>query len=217
MTPVIDVAALAQALRGLAPPAVETGVRAIDASDIARLGAGERALVAGAVDTRRREFATGRRLLRELIGTSDPIMVGEGGRPMLPAGIVGSLAHDRDVAVAVVSRSLRIVAMGVDVEPDHALSTEVSRLILRPDEAVIDAHVAFTLKEAAYKAWSAMGGGMLDHHDVHLEIAGGRFVAHVVDADVDLDGSWTTVSGRHLAVVLAGTETASRVRAGIAR
>jgi 4'-phosphopantetheinyl transferase EntD len=210
---VVDIAALDRALRGLSPPAVESGVRAIDASDIARLGAGERALVAGAVDKRQREFATGRRLLRELIGIDAPIMVGAGGRPMLPAGTVGSLAHDRDVAVAVVSRSARIVAMGVDIEPDHELPPDVTRLILRPDEVGIDPHMAFTLKEAAYKAWSAMGGTMLDHHDVRLHVSAGRFVAQVVGAAVDLDGSWTTVAGRHLAVVVAGEATAARIRA----
>lgn len=207
----VDLAALDRALRSLSPSDADSGVRAIDVADVGRLRGDERALVAGSVEKRQREFATGRRLLRELIGIDEPIMIAAGGRPSLPAGVVASLAHDHGVAVAVVSRSGRVGALGVDVEPDEALSSEVSRLILRPDEIGIDPHVAFTLKEAAYKAWSASGGAMLDHHDVQLRVAAGRYVAHVVDAAVELHGRWATVAGRHLAVVVAGPETADRI------
>ena len=55
-----------------------------------------------------------------------------------------------------------IAALGIDVEPTGPLSAEMAAVILRPDEAGLDAHLAFTLKEAVYKAWSAVGGELID-------------------------------------------------------
>ena len=52
-----------------------------------------------------------------------------------------------------------IVALGIDIEPATPLSAGVARLILRPEERHLDPHLAFVLKEAAYKAWSELGGG----------------------------------------------------------
>lgn len=214
----VDIRALDRTLRDLTVPTVLSGVRRIDASDISGLEMREREHVAGAVEKRQREFATGRRLLRELIGVAEPILVLPGGRPALPAGVVGSLAHDRDVAVAVVSRDQGIAALGIDVEPDVPLTPAVARIILRADEHSIDPHLAFTMKEATYKAWSAMGGPMLDHHDVRLELDDRRFRANIVGGDVEFEGTWATEAGRHLAFVAAEHDaTRSRMALGRAR
>lgn len=197
--PILEIAA---ALASVAPPDVVTGVRAISAHDLAELDATELAVVAGAVERRRHEFATGRALLRQLMASRLPIAVSRSRAPVLPPGWVGSLAHDRAIAVAAVSLSPSVAALGIDVEPDEPLGVDIARLVLRPDERSLDAHLAFTLKEAAYKAWSTTGGEILDHHDVRLELDGRRFCAVMLAARRRIEGIFTTVSGRHLALAV---------------
>ena len=79
---------------------------------------------------------------------------------------------------------LTVRAIGIDVESTVLLSDDMAALILRPEERSLDAHLVFSLKEAAYKAWSAMGGRFLDHHDVLVAVHGTRFDALVVADDV---------------------------------
>jgi 4'-phosphopantetheinyl transferase EntD len=193
---------LAAALASIAPHDVVTGVRSIDAADVTRLAPVERAAVANAVDRRRHEFASGRVLLRTLLGRDAAIAVGPTRAPVLPPGWVGSLAHDRTVAVAAVARAGDVVALGVDVEPDVELSADLARIILRADDGDVDAHLAFTLKEAAYKAWSNSGGGMLDHHDVRIAVTSVGFTATVIEPGVVIDGRHVSIGGKHLALAI---------------
>jgi 4'-phosphopantetheinyl transferase EntD len=190
------------ALRALAPASVRTGSRCIDAADVARLAPSEQAAVERAVAKRRREFATGRVLLRELLGRPDAIAVDARRAPAWPPGFCGSLAHDDRYAVAAVTDDPAIRALGIDVEPTVALGHDLAALILRRDEEELDAHLAFSLKEAAYKAWSAIGGRLLDHLEVRVTLHGDRFEALVVDDGMRFDGRFTTVHDRTLALVV---------------
>ena len=197
------VAAVAAALATLAPSGVRTGCRAITAADVGALLPVEAAAVARAVPQRRHEFATGRVLLRELIGAPVPIAVGADRAPVLPAGVVGSLAHAGSLAVAAVGDTRTAASMGVDLEPTSALDEAVAAVVLRPDEEALDAHLAFTLKEAFYKAWSGRGGGMLEFHDVRLTLrGGGGFDAVEERSGMRCTGRWTTAAGHHLALVV---------------
>ena len=189
---------LLTALRALAPPQVSVGVRLIGEWPMFEV---ERVQVAAAAPRRRREFATGRALLRDLIGVDLAIPVGRDRAPILPAGVCGSLAHDERFVVAAVGSRRDFRSIGVDVEPVDPLDHDMAAVILRADEAGLDAHLAFTLKEAAYKAWSGLGGGMLEHHDVRLRIVGSHFQAEVVATGATLDGSFATAGGRWLALV----------------
>ncbi len=193
---------LEAALASVTPRNVRVGWRAIHEDDLVSMHAAERAHVAHAIDQRQREYASGRALLRALIGR--PVSI-----PSLPdrtaallAGIRGSLAHDNELVIAAISDDPSVIAVGVDVEPLTSLSDEIARQILRSDEAGLDALLAFTLKEAAYKAWSTLGGRMLDHHDVRLTVDELRFTAEVVRAAVMLHGRWAIAAGRVLAVVV---------------
>ena len=109
---------------------------------------------------RRHEFATGRALLRQLIGSDVAIPVGPDRAPVLPAGVRASLAHDHGLAVAAVTTDPRVRALGIDIEPVDPLPPDIATVVLRPDEVGLDAHHAFTMKEAAYKAWSRLGGAL---------------------------------------------------------
>ena len=197
----MNIERVAAALAGLAPYGIVTGVRRISVDDVASLHPDEAHVVARAVERRRNEFASGRALLRDLIGSDQPIPVGPTRAPVFPAGVSGSLAHDQHVAIAAISREPGRDAIGVDVEPDDPLADDMARVILRADEAGIDAHLAFTLKEAAYKAWSNAGGRMLGHHDVRVTVDNGTFTATVLDTGQRLVGRHVTVDHRHLALV----------------
>jgi 4'-phosphopantetheinyl transferase EntD len=145
-------------------------------------------------------------LLRQLVGTEAAITARADRAPVLPSGVVASLAHTASIAVAVVAAAGSFVALGVDLEVASALDDDIGRIVLRPDEAGIDVALAFTLKEAAYKAWSGLGGRLLEHHDVRLVLGpDDRFeVVEVASATV-LGGRHANVAGHHLAVVAVPT------------
>lgn len=193
---------LDEALASLAPDGVRTGWRHIDPGDVARLHPEERRAISRALPSRQAEFATGRVLLRELIGTTDPIGIGPDRAPVLPPGIAASLAHDHEVAVAAVARAQH-VALGIDVEDTAALEAAVAELILRPDERGLDPHLAFTLKEAAYKAWSRLGGRLLDHQEVRLDVSAASFAAEVIGSGIRLEGRYARAGERWVALVTA--------------
>jgi 4'-phosphopantetheinyl transferase EntD len=205
-TPDADERALATALAGLAPPAVRTGVRRIDSSHVSDLRDVERQVMQTAVPKRVREFATGRALLRELMESDEAIPVAADRTPLVPSGFRVSLAHDDRYAIAAVSCDEQVESLGIDIEPSASLEPPIGRIILRPDDAQIDARLAFTLKEAAFKAWSGSGGRMLEHHDVRLTAAESTFEAEVMPDGVRIRGRFTEAVERWLAltVVLTG-------------
>ena len=140
--------------------------------------------------------------MRELVGRPCTIPVAPDRSPVLPAGIRASLAHDREFVVAALSTDPGVLAIGIDIEPATALEPGIARLVLRPDEIGLDAHRAFTMKEAAYKAWSRLGGRMLDHHDVRLSVKGSEFRAEIVAHDVGYRGRSVVAAGRWIALVV---------------
>ena len=79
-------------------------------------------------------------------------------------------------------------------------------MILRPDEAGLDAHLAFTLKEAVYKAWSAVGGELIDFDAVRLTLDGDRFSGEVVAVGRRFEGRYAAAGGRWLALVVVGDD-----------
>lgn len=162
---------LSGSLETMLPRGVRGGARAIRADDVAMLLEAERRVVERAVAARRAEYGTGRVLLRHLVGTAAPIGTRVDRTPAWPEGLVGSLAHDDRFVVAAVSSLPGIRSIGLDIEPVRDLDRSTAALIVRPDEDV-DPLVAFVAKEAAYKAWHGIGGGMLEHHDVRVVVRG---------------------------------------------
>lgn len=179
---------------------VTVGVAAVDPAAIEHLHPEESVTVERAVERRRAEFATGRCLLRSLLSTDEPIPVDADGRPVVPDGHAASLAHDSEIAVAVVvlGADRRHLTIGVDLEPWAPFPAEVAPDVLRPDEAGLDPCLAFCAKEAAYKAWSSAGGRFLEHHDVRLTVDDRRLTARVLAEAVDVAGVWTIASERVL-------------------
>lgn len=202
-----DKSQLLDALRSISPPFVSVGVRQIVQRDVESLFDVELAAVFSAVDRRKCEFATGRVLLRELIGRDVAIPVADDRSPALPPGVQASLAHDDEFAVAAVSNDLSVLSLGIDVEPTNELEPDLAGIILRADESGIDPHLAFTLKEAAYKAWSNRGGRLLAHHDIRITLAGRRFAAEVAGDGIVLPGQFASAADRWLALVVVPQST----------
>lgn len=170
---------LDSAIQRLCPTPLVGGARRINAVDIKQLSADEAALIDRAVMKRRAEFASGRVLVRSLLNTDVEIHRHPSGRPVLPAGFTGSLAHDADFVVGAVGPTWAVRAIGIDVERRRDLDVGMSRIIVGAGDEVPDALVAFVAKEAVYNAWSSLGGDMLDHHDVRVVVDGSAFTAQV--------------------------------------
>lgn len=167
--------AVAVALRRLVDDDLACGARAILRDPIHP----DEACLCDGVDERvRRATATGRMLARDVLrslGVSPgPILRTTGGQPAWPIGMVGSIAHDDEVAVCVVGAGVNI-SIGVDVEPAEALPaeivddvvcTELERGLVGDD--LVLARLLFCAKEAVYKACFPIDARFLEFNDVWL-------------------------------------------------
>jgi len=129
----------------------------------------EEALVAAAVEKRRREFATGRDCARRALAALGlppaPIPRGERGAPEWPPGVVGSITHCAGYRAAVAARSAAAHSVGLDAEPDLPLPALVLGAVALPSEQAMLRELAatapgpcwdrllFSAKESVYKAW----------------------------------------------------------------
>lgn len=158
----------------------------------------EAALVARAVDRRRREFATGRFLahegLRRLGLGNAPIGIGSLMEPLWPIGALGAITHDGDVCAVVVVDSRgdaqdgRHHGLGIDL---IHLPQRQGRMANLASLFVADAHeraaiaafaarlglgvevelLLFGLKEAVVKAVSRRVGEFIDLRELQLLVA----------------------------------------------
>ncbi|MEQ1873206.1 MAG: hypothetical protein ABL953_05705 [Ilumatobacteraceae bacterium] len=173
----------------------------IDSAHVAALHADEFALISSARDQRRAEFATGRALLHDLLGTSSPIGRSTNGSPAWPEGVVGSLAHDRSHAIAAIGSTKNYRAIGIDIEPHgEPGDAELRESVLRADDPDIDPVAAFVMKEAAYKAWSDLGGEIVGPLEVRLEVAGNKFTAEMPAPKAQVQGMFVNTGEAWLAI-----------------
>ncbi|MCW1931251.1 4'-phosphopantetheinyl transferase family protein [Pararhodobacter zhoushanensis] len=114
----------------------------------------EEATLARMVPARRREFAAGRTAARRALGQSVAIPMGPDRAPVWPAGVAGSITHTQGWALAVVGKGM----IGIDLEEDEPLPTEVFGTVLLPKERAAlgadtrRAKLIFSAKECVYKA-----------------------------------------------------------------
>jgi 4'-phosphopantetheinyl transferase EntD len=194
-------------------------VRAVEARDDraeATLFPQEQTLLAGAIDKRRREFTTGRHCaraaLRRLGFPPAPILTGERGEPLWPAGAVGSITHCDGYRAAAVARASVLATIGIDAEPHAALPDGLLKEIARTEELPMlqrlqrerpEVHwdrLLFSAKEAVYKAWFPLAKRWLGFEDVAVDIdLDGFFAARLLVEGPTLDGApLTGLSGRWL-------------------
>jgi enterobactin synthetase component D len=153
-------------LRALLPDGATFAELTIEGPEPALLG-DEAAAVARAVAKRRREFAFGRACARAALGVNVAIGVGQGGAPIWPAGVTGSITHTDDYAAAAVTRTGHI---GIDVE-SLARMDEIEGLASRvalPSERAVPVGVVFSAKESVYKCLFPTARRFLEFADVEL-------------------------------------------------
>jgi 4'-phosphopantetheinyl transferase EntD len=144
----------------------------------------ERASLGQAVEKRRREFITARacarRALAQLGLPPSPIATGERGRPLWPAGVVGSITHCAGYRACALARARDLAGVGIDAEPNAPLPEGVLGEIARAEERSAQAKLAriepavhwdrllFSAKEAVYKVWFPIAERWLGFEDATL-------------------------------------------------
>ena len=177
---------LAQALQTLWMPGLLLGHRVIMPGDEDALFPTELAGREQATLKVRRQSGAVRIVARELLeqlGHTDTALPRlSNGAPQWPDGIVGSMAHDKQVAVAAVMPATGSSWVGIDVEPAEPLPPKIMETISTPGERrrydpdVLDGRVLFCAKEAVYKAFNSKTGQRLGFQDIDIDLASGETV-----------------------------------------
>jgi 4'-phosphopantetheinyl transferase EntD len=177
----------------------------------------EQAMVARAVEKRRREVTNARtcarRALRLLGQPEVPIPRGAKGEPVWPDGVVGSITHTGGYYAAAVADARTVRSIGIDAEVHDRLPDGVlSHIALAEEQAWLKEmgrhggvwweRMLFSAKESVYKAWFPLARRWLGFEDALI-----TFDPDALTFDVRLlvDGSTvagpplSTMSGRCLA------------------
>ncbi|MFF2955187.1 4'-phosphopantetheinyl transferase [Kitasatospora sp. NPDC057965] len=186
----------------------------------ARLEPEEQAVIARAVESRRREFTTVRhcaRLALTRLGVPyRPLLPGLRGAPGWPDGVVGSLTHCAGFRAAAVAGAEHVLSLGIDAEPALPLPEGVLDAIALPAEqqrntALSTAHpdtpwdrILFSAKESVYKTWFPLTQRFLDFSEADLTLhPDGTFTATLLVPSplATLAGRWRVHNG-HLATAI---------------
>lgn len=157
------------------------------------LSTAEREYIATASLERRRDFSTGRKCavaaLEQLGVHVLSIGRNEDRQPDWPPGVVGSITHCEDLCAAAVSQTYSTRFLGIDAEPNKALSDGLLERIASPDEMreiqsapndSVRHHFAdctlFSIKESVFKALYPIVGVYFgfEEVDVRLDLGPGR-------------------------------------------
>lgn len=177
----------------------------------------EEAVIAKAVDKRRREFATARACARAALAKLGlppvPIVPGFRGAPQWPAGVVGSITHCAGYRASAVARDRDVVTIGLDAEPHDKLPAGVLDAVVargeQPDLAALVAaspdvcwdRLLFSAKESVFKAWFPLTRRWLgfDEASVDIDPVTRTFTARLLAKGPVVNGATlTTFEGRWL-------------------
>jgi phosphopantetheine--protein transferase-like protein len=145
----------------------------------------EEALVARAVEKRRREFAAGRACAREALAAlgsaAAPILHDDVSAPVWPAGIIGALSHSYTWAGAALARRSDLAGLGLDIETVERVTMSISRKVLTETEAAFMERLpdserkhylalAFSIKESVYKCLAPLVAASLNFSDACIRV-----------------------------------------------
>ncbi|MFD6971405.1 4'-phosphopantetheinyl transferase [Streptomyces sp. NPDC059979] len=183
---------------GLMPPHVAF-VEAFDDVPLNTLFPEEAQVVAHAVESRRREFATVRSCARIAMGrlgfAPAPLLPGLRGAPGWPDGLIGTMTHCTGYRAAAVGRATELLGIGMDAERNEPLPNPgILRHIARPEEqeqlallasehpGVCWDRLLFSAKESVYKTWFPLARAFLDFMEcrVTLHPGTGTFSAQLL-------------------------------------
>lgn len=150
----------------------------------------ERIAIASASQLRRNTFSSGRSCARAVMHSAGlpacALPRNDDGSVQWPHGLLGSISHTNDWAVAAVAVSSMCEAqnIGIDLERIKSLDDGVLRLIATPSEReelkaasspTWHSTALFSLKESLYKCLARDFGQFIEFHDAEItEIASGR-------------------------------------------
>jgi 4'-phosphopantetheinyl transferase EntD len=172
---------LERALKALAVPGLLLGNRVISTGDEDTLREAEATSISSSGASMRRASGAARILARGLLarlGFPDAqVPKGPGGEPIWPTDVVGSLAHDDEIAVAAVGLRRDFASIGIDVEPAAALPSDMLELVATARERhgiaddPLEAKLLFSAKEAVYKAVYPLDRVFLEFGDIEVDLA----------------------------------------------
>ncbi len=190
--------------RTILPDAVRVAEMLPADADPALLLPDEARSVERAVEKRRREFAAGRLLARELFAqmTSNEAvrsasLLNDANRvPVWPAGIVGSITHCRSLCAVATTHAAHSAGIGLDVEPAEPMNEELEQYVMRdaeyarldvlPQEVrTLGSLLVFSIKEAVYKAIYPIRRRFLEFHEVEIMALG---IAPEIDVGYRVSG-----------------------------
>ncbi|WP_202362295.1 4'-phosphopantetheinyl transferase family protein [Mesorhizobium sp. 131-3-5] len=171
-------------MAAIAPRNVRTGCRVIGDADEAHLLPEEARSIPARQPAMRLASGAARwiahRLLADIGITDVAIMRAPSGAPVWPDGIIGSLAHDDDMAVAAVAPVGGIVSLGIDVEPAEPLPDDIFAIVatgadrIGAADARLAGRILFCAKEAVYKAAFPLDREVLGYEDIAVDLDAGR-------------------------------------------
>ena len=177
---------LDKAIGALSLPGVMIGHRVISPGDENALMPAEAAAFAASVVAVRRASGAARIVARRLLANIGivgcALPKAQGGAPVWPPGIVGSISHDSRVAMAAIARCRDFSAIGIDIEPAERLPPDLLDIVATPQERArisddpFAGRLLFAAKEAVYKAVYPLDRTFLDHHDVQIDLTHGRAI-----------------------------------------
>lgn len=179
----------------------------------------ERAAIARASESRRREFATARACARTaMIRLGLPevaVLPGPRGAPQWPEGVTGSITHCAGYRAAALALTRDVLSLGVDAEPNEALPNHgMLDLIARAEERAHLGQLAtgtpgicwdrllFSAKESVYKTWFPLARRWLgfESADIAIDPREGTFTARLLVPGPLVRGTpLTMLNGRWLA------------------
>lgn len=206
---ILDTRALSFLPSGIAYASLPYRCHAISPAELAPLDRALPDTLASAAPKRRIEHLAGRLCARatvhQLTGTLAGIGIAASGAPVWPPRLTGSISHSHGRAVAVAAWRANWGALGVDIEARLPAVTagELAPFILTANErrrfaGIIDPGfltMAFSIKEALFKALHPMVNRFFDHHGARIVEydPGGTATLQLTQ---DLSGDWR--EGRRL-------------------
>jgi len=188
-----------------------------------RLSPAELRALGDAVQSRRREFETGRACARDALARlglpAASVAGGARGEPLWPRGVVGSITHCDRYRACAVARAEDVRSVGIDAEVHAPLRAGILEAIAGDDERrALAAHgggvcwdrLMFSAKEAVYKACFPLTGRGMGFEDVDVRIDPGRFSFHArllvehAGVPAELPGRWGVAGGIVATAVVVG-------------
>lgn len=171
---------LDQAIAELATPGVAIGYRRILPGDEDALLPEERASIPSPLAERRCASGAARIAARQILARFGydrcPIPRGTAGEPIWPVGMIGSLSHDHEFAVAAIARTRDVSGIGIDIEPATPLPFDMIDFVLTPKgpsafpEDRLAGRRLFAAKEAVFKAVFPMDRSFLEFQDIDVDL-----------------------------------------------